>query len=45
MTPAGKSLGTARHEQPKELEPGFLGEGAECRDRAFLIHCVIHCVT
>jgi hypothetical protein len=42
MTPADsrQPLGTAGHEQPKELDPGFLGEGAECRDRAFLIHCV-----
>src|ERR1700732_519141 len=33
-----QSFGTARHEQPEQFETGFLGESAECCDRAFLIH-------
>ena len=29
---------TARHEQPEQLEPGFLGKGAECGDGVLLVH-------
>src|SRR5260370_39384852 len=36
--PGGQPLRTARDEQAEQLEPGFLGEGAERRDRKFLIH-------
>ena len=33
-----KPLGAAGHQHPEQRQPGLLGEGAESRDRVFLIH-------
>jgi hypothetical protein len=42
MDAGGEPGGTASHQQPKELEPSVLSEGAEGGDRAFLFHRANH---